>query len=230
VYNLTTSSSASGSKGTGTQVVHSMRQSVALSSLMAAVSAGCEGVYDPSAVYDAAASRFLVSATCGGQGLVLLAVSGTSNAAGTWFVSSLVADGVGTPLACTSPAVESALVDYTQLSYDADGVYVAFKSICPSNATHEGVGLLALPKWALYRGMPSYQYPIYTGAELSAALSRAGGDSSASSGAAGAGSEASSCAQLVPVLPQEAADVGLGTALFVCEVSWLKAAVALAAT
>jgi hypothetical protein len=181
---------------------------------MSAVSVGCDDVFDPSAVYDAAANRFLVSATCGGQGLVLLAVSATSNAAGTWFVSALVADGVGTSLACTSPAVESALVDYTQVSYNADGAYVTYKSICPSNATNSGVGLLALPKWALYRGLPSLQYPIYTGSELAAALQSSHSSSSSSAD----GGSSSSCSQLVPVVPQEARDVGLGTALFVCEV------------
>jgi hypothetical protein len=174
---------------------------------MAVVAAGCDGSFDPSAAFDAAANRFLVSATCGGQGLVLLAVSATSDPTGAWFVSALVADGAGTSLACTNPVTEAALVDYTQLSYNSDGVYVTYKSICPSNSTSGGVGLLALPKWALYRGLPSYQYPVFTTAELSAALKATGGGSS------------SGCSQLVPVVPQEARDVGLGIALFVCEVS-----------
>lgn len=207
LYNLTSSSSSK--TGSGVQVLQHTRQSVELASLMSAVSAGCDGVFDPSAVFDAAADRFLVSTTCGGQGLVLLAVSATSDAAGAWFVSALVADGVGTPLACSSPAVESALVDYTQLSYNADGVYVTYKSICPSNATSSGVGLLALPKWALYRGGPSFQFPIFTGHDLAAAVH----DTQASS------SSSSTCTQLVPVVPQTAQDVGLGSAYFVCEVS-----------
>jgi len=207
-----------------TQVLQHTSQSVALASLFSSVSTGCDGVFDPSATFDAAANRFLVSATCGGQGLVLLAVSSTSNAAGSWFVSALVADGVGTSLACRSPVTESALVDYTQLSYNADGVFVTYKSLCTSNTTHVGVGLLALPKWALYRGMPSFQYPIFTGAEVSAALLTSSSSSSSMPSASGSAARrdldpSSSCAQLVPVLPQERADVGFGEALFVCEVS-----------
>jgi hypothetical protein len=232
IYNITggsSSSSSSSSKNNGkagsrVQVLQQSRQQVALSALMSAVSAGCDGVFDPSAVFDAAANRFVVSATCGGQGLVLLAVSDTSDAAGTWFVSALVADGAGTSLACTSPTAEAALVDYTQLSYNADGVFVTYKSFCPSNSSAGGVGLLALPKWALYRGAPSFQYPVYTGAELTAALQAAQPEHSSSSGgsSAGGGSDAGSshCSQLVPGVPQEAQDVGVGTAFFVCEVSF----------
>jgi hypothetical protein len=110
--------------------------------------------------------------------------------------------------------VESALVDYTQLSYNADGVYVSYKSICPSNATSSGVGLLALPKWALYRGVPSFQFPIYTGHELAAAVHDAQQPHSSDSSSSNSG-----CTQLVPVVPQAAEDVGLGSAYFVCEVS-----------
>jgi hypothetical protein len=225
IYNITGSSS---SKAAGrVQVLQQSRQSVALSVLMSAVSVGCDGVFDPSAVFDAAANRFVVSATCGGRGLVLLAVSDTSDAAGAWFVSALVADGAGTSIACTSPTAEAALVDYTQLSYNADGVYVTYKSFCPSNSSAGGVGLLALPKWPLYRGAPSFQYPIYTGAELTAALQAAQAQHSSSSSAqgsagvsagGGSGAGSSHCSQLVPVVPQEAQDIGVGTAAFVCEV------------
>jgi hypothetical protein len=90
-------------------------RSVRLASLMAGAAADCQDVFDPSAVFDHAAGRFIVTATCGGQGRVLLAASASSDANGAWFVFGLVADGTNTSLACTVPVQESTIVDYTQV-------------------------------------------------------------------------------------------------------------------
>jgi hypothetical protein len=195
------------------EVVRNSSRSVALQLLLQPdAAAGCSRVFDPSAAFDAAANRFLLSATCGGQGLILLAASATSDAAGAWFVFTLVADGAGTPLACTHPVVEAALADASQVSYNADGVFVTYRSVCPSSSGGGGVGLLALPKWAVFRGAAVFEYPMYTGADLTAALL-------AGSPAPAAAAAAAGCAQLVPVLPQGPGDVGSGEAWFVCEVS-----------
>jgi hypothetical protein len=191
-------------------------------------------VFDPAAAYDAAAGRFVLSATCGGQGIVLLAASATNDAAGAWFVFSLVADGVGSALACASSSAaggggpEAAIADYSQVGYNSDGVFVTYKSVCPSSSSGAGgVGLLALPKWALYRGMPTFHFPLYTGRDIAAAA--AAGAAAAAAGAAAAAAAAAGskpapaaaggCTQLVPVLPQGPRDVGVDEALFVCEVS-----------
>lgn len=182
-------------------------QSFSLAALMAGAAVDCQDVFDPSAVYDHSANRFLVSATCGGQGRVLLAASSTADASGAWFVFGLVADAVNTSIACEQPVKESAIVDYTQVSYNSDGVFVTYKSLCPSNPGASGGGLLALPKHAVYRGMVNFQYPVYTSSEVQQAL--------AASGVSGAGV----CTQLQPVVPQSLADVPDGTTYFVCEVS-----------
>eukprot|EP00775_Hariotina_reticulata_P012753 gene12753-12882_t len=172
----------------------------------------CQGVYDPSAVYDHHANRFLLTATCGGQGRVLLAASATSDAVGTWFVFGLVADGVSSSLACTSPVTESALVDYTQVSYNTDGVYITHKAFCPSNASQNGLAILALPKHAVYQGKINFIFPVYTSQDLQQAVSVAdNGDLNSSGGSAG-------CSQLMPVVPQSSADVPPGSTYFVCEV------------
>lgn len=185
-------------------------RSVALSAVMAGAAADCEDVFDPSAVFDQTAGRYLLSATCGGQGRVLLAASATSDPSSNWFVFGLVADGVGSSLACSSPAQESAVVDYTQVTYNRDGVFITYKSICPSNSTNGGISILALPKYAVYKGMPNFQYPIYTAGELQQALASAGNTSSSSS--------MSRCSQMAAVVPQSLGDVPTDVAYFVCKV------------
>lgn len=179
--------------------------SISLSSLMAGAAADCADVYDPAAVFDQSAGRFLVSATCGGQGRVLLAASAGSDPSSNWFVFGLVADGANSSLACLSPVEESALVDYSQISYNSDGIFITYKSLCPSNSSSGGVGILALPKYAIYKGMPNFLYPIYTGSDLQQALPSA--------------SKNSRCSQLSPAVPQGSEDVPVGTTYFVCKVT-----------
>jgi hypothetical protein len=103
------------SSSTGTRIQNSSR-SVHLASLLAGAAADCQDVFDPSAVFDHAGGRYIVTATCGGQGRVLMAATSSSDANGAWFVFGLVADGVNTSLACTQSVQESAVVDYTQVS------------------------------------------------------------------------------------------------------------------
>jgi hypothetical protein len=99
-----------------------------------------------------------------------------------------------------------------QVSYNADSIFITYKSLCPSNATANGIGLLALPKHAAYMGMVNFFYAIYTSAELQAATAAAAGGGAAAAAAEGP------CSQLQPVRPQGPADVIAGTAYFVCEV------------
>jgi hypothetical protein len=105
-----------------------------------------------------------------------------------------------------------------QVSYNADSIFITYKSLCPSNASASGIGLLALPKHAVYMGMVNFFYAVYTTAELQAAAAAAA-DVSAAAAAGGAAAEVGPCSQLQPVLPQGAEDVLEGTAFFVCEVS-----------
>lgn len=83
-----------------------------------------DGVYDAIPVYDKALGRFLVTATCSGKGAVLLAVTATADPTGGWFLFTLVADGAGTAMECTSPR-ETAIADSVRLTYDANGVYLS---------------------------------------------------------------------------------------------------------
>ena len=184
---------------------------VQLSALFAPAADSCTGgVYDPNMVFDKLSNRFLISATCGGDGRVLLAMSSSSNALSSWVVLGLVADGVSTSLACTSPK-ESALVDYTKLTYNADGVYVSFFSYCPSNPSVSGSAILALPKYGVVKGMPNFFYAVYTSAEVVKALGNAA--------AADSLTASNSCRQLQPVVPRTARDIPTGSVTFLCEVS-----------
>jgi hypothetical protein len=184
-------------------------QQVSLSSLFATVADGCTGgVYDPDVVYDHHARRFLVSATCGGDGRALLAVSSSSNPTQSWFLFGLVADAVNTRLACTAP-VEAGMVDATRLTYNRDGVFLSLYSYCPSNPTRQGALVLALPKSALVKGQPNFFYAVYTSAEVVDSVAAAGGPTYAPD----------ACRQLQPVVPQQLEDVRNNTATFLCEVS-----------
>jgi hypothetical protein len=102
-----------------------------------------------------------------------------------------------------------------QVSYNADSIFVTYKSLCPSNASANGIGLLALPKHAVYMGIVNFFYAIYTSAELQAAAAAG----SAGAHSASAAEELGPCSQLQPVLPQGPGDVLEGIAYFVCEVS-----------
>jgi len=177
-------------------------RSVSLQSFFAGVAPNCDGVHDAAVVYDKRADRFVVAAACGGYGRVLLAVSATPSAAGTWFLYGLVADAVGTKLECLSPK-EQALADYPQLGYNADGLFVTYYSYCPSKPSVAGAVLLALPKYKAYQGAPSMFYAVYTSAEIAAAAGLTGG--------------AAAVTQLQPVVPQAAGDVAEGLFYFVAD-------------
>lgn len=110
----------------GLNTVTSPSKTLLLEDLFASVgSSNCkEGVWDGQVLWDSAAKRFVVSAACGGQGVVLLAASASSDPFGSWFLFVMVADGVNTARACRSP-VEAAVADWPRLSYDANGIYVS---------------------------------------------------------------------------------------------------------
>jgi hypothetical protein len=75
-------------------------------------------------MYDQAAKRYIVAATCGGKGAVLLAVTATSDPTGPWFLFMLLADAAETGMACTVPK-ESAVADSVRVTYDNNGVYLS---------------------------------------------------------------------------------------------------------
>lgn len=81
-------------------------------------------MYDAVPQYDKHTKRYLVAATCGGKGAVLLAATATQDPLGPWFLFMLLADAAQTGLACDSPK-ESAIAEYVSLSYDANGVYLS---------------------------------------------------------------------------------------------------------
>jgi hypothetical protein len=81
-------------------------------------------VYDAVAAYDKATRRYLVTATCGGKGAALLAVTATPDPLGPWFLFMLLADAADTGMACASPR-ETAVAEAVWLNYDANGVYLS---------------------------------------------------------------------------------------------------------
>jgi hypothetical protein len=184
-------------------------RTVSLAAFFAAAAPSCEGVHDAAAAYDKAADRFVVAAACGGFGRVLLGVSATPNPGGTWFIYGLVADAVGTPLECAAPK-EAALVDYPQIGYNADGLFLTYHSTCPSSPAQSGAVLLSLPKYKAYQGAPSMFYSVHTSADVAAAAGLPGGPASV--------------VQLQPVAPQAREDVREGVAYFVADVSSLPRA------
>jgi len=177
-------------------------RTVSLKSFFAGAAPSCTGVYDGAAIYDKHADRFVVAATCGGFGRLLVAASATPSAAGSWFMFGLIADAVGTALECKAPK-EQALVDYLQLGYNTDGLFVSYYAYCPSKPGVSGASVVALPKWKAYQGAPSMFYPVYTSAEVAAAADLPRG--------------ARSVRQLQPVLPQSAQDVQEGVVYFVAD-------------
>jgi hypothetical protein len=81
-------------------------------------------VYDAVPLHDTSTGRYLVAATCGGKGAVLLAASATADPLGPWFLFMLLADAADTGLACAAPR-ETAVAESARLSYDANGVFVS---------------------------------------------------------------------------------------------------------
>ncbi|KAF8057896.1 coq6 [Scenedesmus sp. PABB004] len=185
-------------------------RTVALQDFFAPVGAALcrDGVLDGVPLFDKAARRYLLAATCGGKGSALLAASATADPAGAWFLYSLAADGVGTGLACASPR-ESAVADGVRLGYDAHGVLVSLFSYCPSGgaAGPRGAALLALPKYRVYKGAPNFLYAVFTADQVLAALPAEARE----------GLTPASFAQCQPAPPQNAADAQGGAAYFVCD-------------
>jgi hypothetical protein len=81
-------------------------------------------VYDAVPIYDQAAKRYVVAATCGGKGAVLLAATATPDPTGPWFLFMLLADAAETGMACVGPK-ESAVADSVRVTYDSNGVYLS---------------------------------------------------------------------------------------------------------
>jgi hypothetical protein len=179
-------------------------RTVSLQAFFAGAAPSCAGVHDGAAVYDKHADRFVVAASCGGFGRLLVGVSATPSAAGTWFMFGLVADAVGTPLECRSPR-EQAMADYPQLGYNKDALIVTYHSYCPSRPSVSGASLIALPKYKAYQGAPSMYYAAYTASEVAAAAGLPGG--------------APAVRQLQPVVPAGAGDAEEGVIYFVADVS-----------
>jgi hypothetical protein len=188
---------ASGAKSTTVRTV-------SLASFFAGAAPSCAGVHDGAAAYDKHADRFVVAASCGSFGRVLVAVSATPSAAGTWFMFGLIADAVGTALECRAPK-EQAMADYPQLGYNKDTLLVSYYSYCPSRPSIAGASFIALPKYKAYQGAPSMYYAAYTSAEVAAAAGLPGG--------------AAAVRQLQPVVPASAGDVEEGVAYLVADVS-----------
>jgi hypothetical protein len=144
----------------GTGMKSTVVRTVSLQKFFAAVAPSCEGAHDGAALYDKHAGRFVVAASCGGFGRILVGVSATGSAAGTWYQFGLIADAVNTPLECKAPK-EQALADYPQLGYNKDGLFVSYFSYCPSNPDVAGASVLALPKYKAYQVGPG---PLTPGA------------------------------------------------------------------
>lgn len=81
-------------------------------------------MYDAIPVYDKAAKRYILAATCGGKGAVLLAATATSDPMGPWFLFMLLADAADTAMACTTPK-ETAIAESVRVTYDSNGVYLS---------------------------------------------------------------------------------------------------------
>lgn len=83
-----------------------------------------DGVYDATPLYDSAAKRYIIAATCGGKGAVLLAATATSDPLGPWFLFMLLADAADTGMGCITPK-ETAIADSVRVTYDSNGVYLS---------------------------------------------------------------------------------------------------------
>jgi hypothetical protein len=134
---------------------------------------------------------------------ILLAVSQTDDAIGSWWVYALPA--AGGLAAC--PGSAYAAPDYTQATYDVNGIYITTQITCNGVASQSAI--LAVPKAAAYDGSLA-RYAVYSSAAMVAALPAAQKSALAPTAAAAFAPW--------PALPQAKEDVG-ALAYFVTQVS-----------
>jgi hypothetical protein len=97
-------------------------------------------------------------------GFMIIAVSRSADATGSWWVYRLTGEMPGS-LACA--AGQYVLPDYPQTSYDAHGVYITVPIFC--GTTYQQTAVMALPKAQLYSGS-LVQYAVWTGDDVIAAM------------------------------------------------------------
>jgi hypothetical protein len=105
---------------------------------------------------------------CAGPNRILLAISTGDSAEGTWWLYSLVGEFTNTPngqFVCGEQAVVNPA--YTQITYNADGVYISWYQDCVSTwFDNSGAVIAALPKWAAYKGAEFMWIPYFTAKEV----------------------------------------------------------------
>ena len=97
-------------------------------------------------------------------GFMIVAVSRSADATGSWWVYRLTGEMPGS-LGCA--AGQYVLPDYPQCSYDANGVYISVPIFCGS--AYQQTAILALPKAQLYTGALT-QYAVWNGDDVIAAM------------------------------------------------------------
>ncbi|WIA36785.1 hypothetical protein OEZ86_008040 [Tetradesmus obliquus] len=140
-------------------------RTIPLPDFFALVASPCDGGYIyPHAVYDKEIGRFLLTCVCGGDSnQVLLAVSTTSSAHGTWILYSFPGEVTkGLRMQCPYPVSL-----YSKVGYNRDGVFLSWVQNCPDNQeTATGAIIAALPKWAVYRGATFFYAPVWTAYDI----------------------------------------------------------------
>lgn len=137
---------------------------------------------------------------------ILLAISTTASATGTWILYSFDGEVTSnTPMQCDGYPVSL----QSQVTYNRDGVYVSWVQNCPPNQELDtGAVLMALPKWAVYKGATWFYAPVWTAWDIYDSINL---DSEAYYPGA--------FLQLQPVMPQRAEDVQAEVVYFVMDVS-----------
>jgi hypothetical protein len=143
------------------------------------------------------------AATSSQPAYILLAVSQTADAIGSWWVYALpAASGLA---GC--PGGAATTLDYTQATYDAHGIYITTQILCDRIPAQSAI--LAVPKAAAYDGSLA-RYAVYSSAAMVAALP--------ATQKADLATTAAAAFAPWPALPQAAEDVG-ALAYFVTQVS-----------
>jgi hypothetical protein len=184
-------------------------RSIPLPDFFALVASPCDGGYIyPHAVYDKEIGRFLLTCICGGDSnQILLAVSTTSSAHGTWILYSFPGEVTrGLRMQCPYPVSLN-----SKVGYNRDGVFLSWVQNCPDNQQDStGAIIAALPKWAVYRGATFFYAPVWTAYDIWDGI-----NSDSDQYYAGA------FLQAQPVVPQRAEDVQNDVTYFVMDVSGL---------
>jgi hypothetical protein len=182
-------------------------RTIPLPDFFALVASPCDGGYIyPHAAYDKEIGRFLLTCICGGDSnQVLLAVSTTSSAHGTWILYSFPGEVTKRMrMQCAYPVSL-----YSKVGYNRDGVFLSWVQNCPENQQDAtGAIIAALPKWAVYRGATFFYAPVWTAYDIWDGI-----NSDSDQYYAGA------FLQAQPVLPQRAEDVQFDVTYFVMDVS-----------